>query len=256
MRRRRHSPYAGGSGGDRERWLVTYADLITLLLAFFVMMYAMSQVDVAKFQTIARTLAVQFTSDPSLIDLGNRADLEKHPPEEMEGLNLDQLEKKEEKDEEEGDGSSKTETDLDALYAKIKRYVVEHDLESDVRVENARRGVEITFAEHVLFDLGRAELKPQSKEVLEPLVPLLNELSNPISVEGHTDNVPIVSGAYESNWELSAARGLSVLTYLADTGIDPERFAIVGYGEYRPVRPNDTAKNRQFNRRVNLVILR
>lgn len=248
-RRRRRAP---DNGGSLDRWLITYADLITLLLAFFVLMYAISQVDVARFESIARSLSVEFTSDPSLIDLGNRADIEENPAE-YEGLDLAQLEQEEDKA---GDGSSQADAELDALYAKIKQYVVNHDLESDVRVENARRGVEITFAEHVLFDLGRAELKRQSRQVLEPLVPLLNELNNPISVEGHTDNLPIVSGAYESNWELSTARSLSVLTYLEDEGITSKRLALVGYGEHKPVKPNDSDDNRQFNRRVNLVILR
>lgn len=251
MRRRRRRRIEASENADR--WLITYADLITLLLAFFVMMYAISQIDVAKFESIARSLATQFTSDPSVIDLGERADIAPHPPED-EGLDLSQLDNKEDKGD--GDGSSKTDPELDALFAKIKRYVVDHNLESDVRVENARRGVEITFAEHILFDLGKAELKKPSEKVLEPLVPLLNELNNPISIEGHTDNLPIVSGHYESNWELSTARALSVLNYLEDTGIDPERLALVGYGEYRPVKPNDSDDNRQFNRRVNLVILR
>lgn len=250
MRRRRRRTSGGNENVDR--WLITYADLITLLLAFFVMMYAISQVDVAKFETIARTLSAHFTSDPSVIDLGNRADVAPNPGEDG-GLDLSQLGKKEE---DAGDGSGKSDAELDALYLKIKQYVVEHDLESDVRVENARRGVEITFAEHILFDLGRAELKGQSKKVLQPLVPLLNELNNPISVEGHTDNVPIISGSYESNWELSTARALSVLAYLEKAGIASKRLALVGYGEYKPVKPNDSDNNRQFNRRVNLVILR
>lgn len=250
MRRRRRRSNGGNENVDR--WLITYADLITLLLAFFVMMYAISQVDVAKFETIARSLATEFTSDPSLIELGNRADVEKHPPE-SEGLDLSQLEKKEDKREAD---NAKSNAELDALYAKIKQYVVEHDLESDIRVENARRGVEITFAEHILFDLGKAELKKQSTKVLKPIVPLLNELNNPISVEGHTDNLPIISGAYKSNWELSTERALSVLTYLEKAGVDSKRLALVGYGEYKPVKPNNSDDNRQFNRRVNLVILR
>mgnify|MGYP001222848679 CR=1 FL=1 len=249
MRRRRRR--TSGDDVNVDRWLITYADLITILLAFFVLLYAMSQIDVARFESIARSLSVQFTSDPSLIDLGNRADIERNPAD-YEGLDIGQLDQ-EEKD---GDGSSQTDAELDALYAKIRQYVVENDLETDVRVENARRGVEITFAEHVLFDLGRAELKRQSREVLEPLVPLLNELNNPISVEGHTDNLPIVSGNYESNWELSTARSLSVLSYLEDEGIASKRLALVGYGEHKPIKPNDTDDNRQFNRRVNLVILR
>ncbi len=254
MRRRRRRSHKGTENVDR--WLVTYADLITLLLAFFVMMYAISQVDAAKFEFIARSLAVQFTSDPSIIELGERAHIAPHPPE-KEGLDLSQLDHRESEGEKgEGDGSSKRDEELDALYAKIKRYVVENQLESDIQVVNARRGVEITFAEHILFDLGRAELKKSSEHVLEPLVPLLNELTNTISIEGHTDDLPIVSGRFESNWELSTARARSVLNFLERTGIDPARMVIVGYGEYRPVKPNDSADNRQLNRRVNLVILR
>lgn len=253
MRRRRRRKSGGNE--DKARWLITYADLITLLLAFFVMMYAISQVDAAKFEAIARSLATRFSSDPSVVELGHRADVSPHPADD-EGLDLSQLEEMRGEEEGEGDGSSRNDAELDALYAKIKRYVVEHGLESDVRVQNARRGVEITFAEQILFDLGKAELKKPSRKVLRPLVPLLNELNNPISVEGHTDDLPIVSGTYDSNWELSTARGLSVLNYLVQAGVDPDRMAIVGYGEYRPAKPNDSASNRQANRRVNLVILR
>lgn len=253
MRRRRRRRNKDEETADR--WLITYADLITLLLAFFVMMYAISHVDAAKFESLARALAVQLTSsEPSVVDLGHQADVNPNPPD-GDGLALAQLDQ-EKKEDEAGDGSGQSDAELDALYIKVKRYVEEHNLESDVRVENARRGVEITFAEQILFDLGRAELKSQSKKVLKPLVPLLNELDNPISVEGHTDNVPIVSGHYKSNWELSTARGLSVLDYLEEAGISPKRMALVGYGEYKPIKPNDSPSNRQFNRRVNLVILR
>src|SRR5690606_36884676 len=217
MRRRRRWSPMGSENVDW--WLGTYADQTTLLIAWIEVVYVRSQVVRAKFESIARSLAVQFTSDPSIIELGERAHIAPHPPE-KEGLDLSQLDHREPEGEKgEGDGSSKRDEKLDALYAKIKRYVVENQLESDIQVVNARRGVEITFAEHILFDLGRAELTKSSEHVLEPLVPLLNELTNTISIEGHTDDLPIVSGRFESNWEPSTARARSVLNFLERTGI-------------------------------------
>lgn len=237
-----------------DRWLVTYADLITLLLAFFILLYAMSKIDMAKFDTLSRSISMQFTSDPSLIDLGHRADQSPHPPDQKEGLGLDQLENERDKNNSEAEEDERKK--FQALFTKIQRYVRDNGLNASIEVQNSRRGIEITFAEQILFDLGSAELREDSIKVLKPLVPLLNEMNNPISVEGHTDDIPIVYGRYVSNWQLSAERALSVLTYLENSGIDSKRFILVGYGEYRPVKPNNSEQNRQANRRVNLVILR
>ena len=108
----------------------------------------------------------------------------------------------------------------------------------------------------ILFESGRAELKPEGIEVLKKLEGLISDFDNELVIEGHTDNVPMTSGRFPSNWELSTARAVTVVRYLSESlDIDPGRLSAVGYGEYRPIKPNDTAENRAANRRVNILII-
>ena len=130
-------------------------------------------------------------------------------------------------------------------------------LESAFSLENVERGVVIHFTDRVLFDLGKAELKPEAKEVLQLVAQELKAWPNHIRVEGHTDNLPIRTAPYPSNWELSTARATEVLRYLIDVGgLAPERMSAAGYGEYRPIAPNDSEEGRAKNRRVDIVLLR
>lgn len=123
-------------------------------------------------------------------------------------------------------------------------------------VKEEYRGTVITLPDALLFDSGRAELKPQSKEVLAKLAEKLKGIPNRISVEGHTDNVPIRSETIRSNWELSTLRALSVVHFLIETGISPDRLSATGYGEYRNIADNSTPEGRAKNRRVEIVLLR
>lgn len=130
--------------------------------------------------------------------------------------------------------------------------------DKEVRLEMAEKGLVITFVADVLFDSGKAKLKPESYSVLDKIsrVLLENVPQNNIGIEGHTDNEPIRFSGWKSNWELSTARALSVLHYLVDNkGISPERVQANGFGEYRPVASNDTKEGRRLNRRVEIVIL-
>lgn len=123
-------------------------------------------------------------------------------------------------------------------------------------VKEEYRGTVITLPDSLLFDSGSAELKPQSKEILTKLAEKLKGMPNKISVEGHTDNVPIRSDKIRSNWELSTLRALSVVHFLIETGISPDRLSATGYGEYRNIADNNTAEGRAKNRRVEIVLLR
>lgn len=127
----------------------------------------------------------------------------------------------------------------------------------EVRLRMAEKGLVITFVAEVLFDSGRAEIRAESKTILDKVARVLREevAENEIGVEGHTDNVPITHSPWSSNWELSAQRALSVLYYLENKGIDSRRLSAIGYGPYRPVASNDTEKGRQLNRRVEIVVL-
>jgi chemotaxis protein MotB len=129
--------------------------------------------------------------------------------------------------------------------------------DKQVRLKMAEKGLVITFVAEVLFDSGKAVLRQESLPMLDKVIQILKKeaLNHDIGIEGHTDNQPIKYSAWKSNWELSAHRALSVLHYLIEKGIEPQRVRATGYGEYRPVASNDTAEGRQLNRRVEIVIL-
>ncbi|MFS8572384.1 MAG: OmpA family protein [Clostridia bacterium] len=141
---------------------------------------------------------------------------------------------------------------FDALRALQERY----DLYDVVAIESTERGIVIHFTDRVLFDTGRAEIKPEAREVLQAVAVELAKLPHHIRVEGHTDNVPIHNERFPSNWELSTARAVTVLRFLIQVGgLDPGRLSAVGYGEYRPIASNDTPEGRARNRRVDIVLL-
>lgn len=127
---------------------------------------------------------------------------------------------------------------------------------SGINIKSDARGIVITLPDLLLFSPGSAELKPESIDVLIRISEKLKELPGKVAIEGHTDNVPIRSSVYKSNWELSSARASSVLHFLLQRGLSPDRFLIAGYGEYKPVAPNDTDEGRAKNRRVEIIILR
>ncbi|MBX6353068.1 MAG: OmpA family protein [Thermoflavifilum sp.] len=256
MRRPRRFRGKAGSHDNLDRWLITYADLITLLLIFFVVMYAMSKVDVAKFMTLSQSLAMALhdaQTTPATTVNGTLGPSKPALPESNQTsmANLTQPSQGTPK-------PAETEEDkqLDELYQQIKVYIQEHHLEGNVTVVDEPRGVQITFRDIVLFDTGKADIKPQAQQLLAGLVPFFQKLPNSIVIEGYTDNQPIHTAQFPSNWELSAARAIGVVHFLADHGVAPDRLSGVGYGEYHPVVPNDTPEHRQQNRRVNIVILR
>jgi len=232
----------------RDRWLITYSDLITLLMIFFVIMYAMSQVSQAKFYALeqslaqalhqSRNFATEGVGTTSIIEAANPTD---------KGKKLNP-----------GSSSQQTQEDktFDSLYQEISQYIKQHNLQANVSLQNETRGIQITFKDVVLFDTGQATIKPQARQILDGLAPFIKTVNNPVVVEGYTDNQPISTPQFPSNWELSAARAINVVRFYQSVGIDPARLSGVGYGEYHPLVPNTTPANRQKNRRVNIVIVR
>lgn len=216
---------------DTGSWLTTYSDMVTLLLAFFVLLFAFSAVDEGKFSSIINAfqnyLGV-FTEGQSILeapgplpfeysDMGNRQ--------------------------------------LYELFEQLSDYIEQEGLQG-VELELQERGLIVRFAEKVFFDLGQATLKPEALEILHSFASQVKDLPNPLRVEGHTDDWPIRTSTFPSNWELSVQRATNVVRYLIEeNGFDPGKLSVAGYSEYRPIRPNDTAQNRAMNRRVDLVIL-
>ncbi|MBP1992678.1 flagellar motor protein MotB [Paenibacillus eucommiae] len=239
---------------NHERWLITYADLITLLLVFFIIMYAMSKIDVEKYTVLSQTLNLQFASGDSILEKGKGISGQLTP---IDGDAEDKDKDKTNENKEEQENIKK-EKELEDLLRKINTYVKEQNLQTQVSATNTNRGVAITLNDLFLFDLGKADLKPASFPILQKLASLFPTLDSTISIEGHTDNLPLSSGSQLiDNWGLSGARSLSVLRYFKNTaGLDDSKFITTGYGDTKPKVPNDSDENRAKNRRVEIIVLR
>lgn len=224
-----------------ERWLITYADMITLLLIFFIVMYSLGQLDLEKFRYLAQSLsqsmggggAVLISGGPSVATgkTGVRS-----LPTQAEQQELKQLTNVQE---------------------ELTNYIKENGLQAKVSVTSEERGIVLSIQEEVLFVIGSAELTPRAKEIIQKVVPVLLKVPNYIRVEGHTCDLPIHNTFYPSNWELSSARATTVVKELINNhSFPPQRLAALAYGEYRPRVSNDSETHRQMNRRVDIVILR
>ena len=147
--------------------------------------------------------------------------------------------------------------ELERARQELEERLAKEIADKQVKVEMLEKGLVITFVAEVLFDSGRSDLKGDSLEKLEKVASVIQNIVPDlgIGIEGHTDNVPIKHSGWKSNWELSSARALSVLHYLIEKQVAPQRLAAIGYGEYRPVAGNDIAQDRQKNRRVEIIIL-
>ena len=266
-RLRRHEEHT-----NHEAWAIPYGDLITLLLAFFVVMYAISSVNAGKYRVLSDSLFAAFRGTPRTMDpiqvgerqSGSGSELEstviqsalkgqQHSslaPVPVEGGNLNNgtspaVNKR-------GAAAAAALTRVADEVARALDDLVKQDL---VVMRRSEFWIEVEIKTDLLFPSGSAQLGPNAIDVLQRLGNALAPYPNPIRVEGHTDNKPIKTIAFYSNWELSAARAGSVVRVLQSRGVNPERLAVIGYGEQRPVQSNDTEQGRNANRRVVVVIL-
>lgn len=238
MRRRRRIAY---DHDNHDRWLISYADFITLLFAFFVVMYAISAVNENKYRILASSLGDAFgktatSSMPTRLPATIvAADANPRTPKPQQELA------------EQAHMTEVASSLMDVMGPLVK--------EGKVRVTQSRRGVSIEINANVLFQPGRAELEPRSLEVLRAVAERLRDEPFNLEITGHTDLVPIRNSVFASNWELSAVRATSVVRLLAENGIAPERLLAIGREASKPIAPNDTAEGRARNRRVELMIL-
>ena len=223
-------------------YMNTYGDMMTLLLCFFVILFSMSNIDAKKFEAIV----VSFSGSLGVLSGGNTLTHE-------DVIDQGSI----------SDKSNSEITELDnfkQLEDKIKEYLEENNLADKVKVLNEDQGLLLRFQDSILFDQGSASLKSQSNVILKYISDILkspNFKDKFITVEGHTDNVPIKNSTYSSNWELSVARACNVVRYLIEVqGLDPTRFSAAGYSEYHPVGKNDTVENMGKNRRVDIMIMK
>jgi chemotaxis protein MotB len=240
VRRRRRIHY---DHENHERWLISYADFITLLFAFFVVMYAVSAVNEGKYRVLASSLGDAFGRQSAADDTPVPQLAARKLPPEVQARSL----KQQQTLEEEAHMTAVAQNLLDVMAPLVK--------EGKVRVTQSSRGVSIEINANVLFAPGRAELEPQSLDVLRAVAATLRSEPFYLEITGHTDNVPIRNSIFQSNWELSAVRATSVVRLLAANGIAPERLLAIGREATRPIASNATAEGRARNRRVELMIL-
>jgi chemotaxis protein MotB len=232
MKKRKHNE----EHENAERWLLTYADLITLLLAFFIMMYVFSKKDAQKYDEVASHLKTIFSGGTGLA----------------------------------GKGSVTAASPIDmpskgASSGEIKRQLESELMDSNrnkpggenISVLSDERGVVIRVLDKAFFDEGKAELKDGAKGALDKIVPIIKSVDNHVRIEGHTDNVPINTNEFKSNWELSVRRATEVVRYFVEKrGLPPERISATGYAEYRPIVQNNSPKNKSLNRRIEIIVVK
>ncbi len=226
----------GHDASGMMRWLLTYADLITLLMVFFVVMYAMSAADKKKFDALKASLQVALRTDTAgmnpIMDYAGERLVDQSAPLE--------------------DGTENSE--FREIIARVLNNV---DDPQRVMFVIDERGLTIRFMDSVLFDIGKATIRPDASQLLDTVGMALKSTPNYIRIEGHADNLPIHNDQFPSNWELSAARSIAVTRYIIEKhGMDAQRFSSLGYGEYHPLYPNTSEENRAKNRRVDIVVLR
>ena len=222
----------------KGNWLTTYGDMVTLLLTFFVFLYSFSSIDVQKFQK----MIYSFQSAIGVLSGGVIG-----VPEEEVSVGEQPV-------------TPSKDVYFNAMKAqKIHEMIVKmleaEELTEGVVVRVEERGIVISIMDGILFPTGSIDLYPSAKRLIYKIGQIIKELPSQISVEGHTDNVPLRGGPYRDNLGLSAMRAASVGSYLSEVGVDTKRIRTVGYGSSRPLVPNDTDEHRRINRRVDIVIL-
>ncbi|MBK6743231.1 MAG: flagellar motor protein MotD [Hydrogenophilales bacterium] len=236
-----------------ERWLVSYADFITLLFAFFVVMYALSSVNEGKYRVLSDSLIQAFQEKPTsdkLINMGQKN------AEILTGTGKPIGKSVPQRSAEDANPAVQKETeDMKRIARNVQTAMAPMVEQGQVRVTRSPRGIMVEINASTLFPSGDATLQPTSAQAMAAVAKVLSQVDNPIQVEGHTDNIPIRSPAYPSNWELSSARAGSVVRLLTEAGVPPGRMVAIGYADNKPVDANTTPEGRSRNRRVNVLIL-
>jgi chemotaxis protein MotB len=247
---------------NHERWLVSYADFITLLFAFFVVMYSISSLNEGKYKVLSQTMVAAFTGQPTAPDpvqpgqpfssVPSIVDLPPLPrPDKLKPVPLDKGPGGAQK----SVGAQETEHTLRKVARQIEALLASAIRKGDVQVRMTPLGVVIDIHDTVLFPSGQDALTPQAQELLDQIAGVLQRVSYPIQVNGFTDDRPISTTQFRSNWALSAARAVSVVEMFIAQGVSPDQLVAAGYGQYHPVASNDSPQGRAANRRVSVVIV-
>ncbi|MDA7717917.1 flagellar motor protein MotD [Pseudomonadales bacterium] len=249
---------------NHERWMVSYADFITLLFAFFVMMYSISIVNTGKFKVLSESLTAAFTDPARSLEPIQVGDLVRAPaemqdqsfadpqPKPIRPVEMRQMAKLVDVDPVLLDKASKQ---LDEIQERVETAMAEMIDQGAITVQRSEYWIEIEMNSSVLFESGSSILYPRVVPILTQLGRVMIDFPNHVHVEGYTDTVPINTEMFPSNWELSGSRAATVVRLFEFTGVKPDRLAAIGYGEYYPVAENTNAEGRARNRRVVAVVL-
>ncbi|MCJ8009060.1 flagellar motor protein MotB [Lederbergia wuyishanensis] len=242
-----------------ETWLLPYADLLTLLLALFIVLFAASSVDAQKFQKLSQVFNGIFLGGTGPIDFQQPIENDDHSKDNPEPIEEEKQEEKEDKTPKEDEVilDLEEQKELEAIQSKINAYIQKNDFHNKFDTSLTTEGLLLTIRDNVLFQSGKAEVREEDKKTAKELAVLL-EMEPPrnIIISGHTDNVPIKNAQFQSNWELSVMRAVNFMKILLeDRNLDPKWFSAKGYGEFQPIGNNATEAGRAKNRRVEVLIL-
>ena len=235
-----HSP---SDGQNSSSWLTTFNDLVTLLMVFFVLLFTMSTIDANKLSDFQYALQ----SGLGILEQGQRVGIkvsDEQPVRDMSHI------------------KTQAESQLNSQQKQSMRNIIEEamaflDDQKGIRVVYSDHGARLRFEDAILFDFGRAEINPAGYSFLDRISGVIHQIQGPVRIEGHTDNVPIHTKRFPSNWELSTARAVNVVKYFVEScNIHPQRLSAVGYGQSKPLFSNDSDEHRAKNRRVEIVLIR
>ncbi|UOQ46130.1 flagellar motor protein MotB [Halobacillus salinarum] len=254
LRRKKKQKKSNGA----PKWMTTYADMVTLILVFFILLFSMSQINLVKFNAIAESfrnrmifdfypspIEDQYPTEQTKIQENGEKNNEFEQPVETPDDIAEKLKEQGEKDE------------LDQVMEEVNQFLNKNELNDIISATRTERGVVLVLQEQLLFETGEANILASGEPFLKKVGTLLKHIPNQVKVEGHTDNRSISTFRYPSNWELSGARASSVIRFLISNtkGLKENRFTAVAYGDTKPVAPNNSKENWRKNRRVEIVIL-
>lgn len=225
-KKKKHEEHGAG-----ERWVLPYADFLSLLLALFIALFAISTIDKKKLASFVEAISSAFSFKP----ISSSA-----PPSIIEGVGVKQ----------------KRDDARKKIKERVEKIIKQLNLEGKVQVELIPMGVRIRILDYILFPPCSVAISSESQELLMEVSQIIREANLPVEVEGHTDDVPPSAGCgFPSNWELSAARSAAVVRFLIQQGLDPKLFTAVGYADTRPIAPNTSALGRSMNRRIEINLI-
>lgn len=231
-----------------ESWLIPYADLMTLLLATFIVLFAMSSVDATKFQQLSKAFNDIFTGGTGVMDFSSPTDGDPNSGNRDEGAVLG--------DKGKGSLGEKDQKELSELQERVNQYIQKNDLEEKLGTSLTGEGLLVTIRDNVFFESGSADVRGEDKQVAKEIGDLIvMDPPRSIIISGYTDNIPISTSTYSSNWDLSVMRAVNFMKILLENDkLNPEWFSAKGFGEFKPVASNNTPEGRAKNRRVEILI--